>query len=448
MRRHSFSALAFALACGAAFAACGGKSNAQSGLGTDTTPPPPPTGTGGGDSTGPSRVVSKDAAADFAAAADYFTKQEAAGWTSSSCETAAKKFAGVADDHRTIIEARYMQGLSYHRCNMAAPAEAAYQATIKADPNYAMAESNLGELYFAAGKRDAAKQYWDSAVKKMPKLTGARINLASLLLEDMRTTTDATKWAALDEEARKHLSSSLAVDNENVRAYTVYALVYMEGRAKNKNRLDLAKVMIDEGLKRSDKFAPLKNAFGLWYMTKNNLTAALTQFQAAVSLDPKFVEARMNVGLINLGVRKFADAKAQFAAVLEMDAKNYDAHIGMGVAERGLLNFDAAEASYNKAKALDPARGDAVFDLGVLYFSFKAAKAGDTGGLKATKAAYETAKKYFEQFVAMKTGSAEDQAEAALNVKDIAKMIQNLEDFIKFEAASAADAAAAGGGGT
>jgi hypothetical protein len=48
----------------------------------------------------------------------------------------------------------------------------------------------------------------------------------------------------------------------------------------------------------------------------------------------------------------------------------------------------------------------------------------------------------------MKTGSAEDQAEAALNVKDIAKMIQNLEDFIKFEAASAADAAAAGGGGT
>jgi Tfp pilus assembly protein PilF len=306
MRRHSFSALAFALACGAAFAACGGKSNAQSGLGTDTTPPPPPTGTGGGDSTGPSRVVSKDAAADFAAAADYFTKQEAAGWTSSSCETAAKKFAGVADDHRTIIEARYMQGLSYHRCNMAAPAEAAYQATIKADPNYAMAESNLGELYFAAGKRDAAKQYWDSAVKKMPKLTGARINLASLLLEDMRTTTDATKWAALDEEARKHLSSSLAVDNENVRAYTVYALVYMEGRAKNKNRLDLAKVMIDEGLKRSDKFAPLKNAFGLWYMTKNNLTAALTQFQAAVSLDPKFVEARMNVGLINLGVRKFA----------------------------------------------------------------------------------------------------------------------------------------------
>lgn len=422
---------ALATACG------GGTKNLKTGLG-EGDPEPPPVGTGGGSGSEPTRVISKDARADFTAAADFFAKQEAAGWSSSSCESAAGKFGEVADDHKEVLEARYMQGLSYHRCNMAAPAEAAYQAVLKANPNFAQAESNLGELYFAAGKRDAAKQYWESAVKKYPKLVAARINLASMMVEELRVTSDAAKWAQIESDARLHLSSALAVDSENVKAYTVYGLLYMEGRQKNKNRLDLAKVMLDEGAERSDKYAPLKNALGLFYLAKNNLTSALAQFEQAVALDGKFVEARMNVGLINLGVRKFADAKAQFSAVVSINDKDYDAYIGLGIAERGLGNFDAAEAQYNKAKAVDAKRGDAVFNLGVLYKDFIASKQPTP---KDTKAKYETAKKYFEQFLAMGTGSKEDKDEATANVSDCGKMITQLDDFIKFEAASAADAA-------
>ena len=38
-----------------------------------------------------------------------------------------------------------------------------------------------------------------------------------------------------------------------MRAYTVYGLIYMEGRQKNRNRLDLAKLLLEEGEKKNPK---------------------------------------------------------------------------------------------------------------------------------------------------------------------------------------------------
>ena len=39
----------------------------------------------------------------------------------------------------------------------------------------------------------------------------------------------------------------------------------------NKNRLDLAKTLLDEAKKRNEKYAPLQNAYGLYYMHKGSL---------------------------------------------------------------------------------------------------------------------------------------------------------------------------------
>ncbi len=225
----------------------------------------------------------------------------------------------------------------------------------------------------------------------------------------------------------KGLSMVLGVDSDNVKAYTLYGLVYMEGFQKNKNRLDLAKLLLDEAKKRNEKYPQLQNAYGLYYMRRNALSEALQHFQLAVQEDPKFVEARMNVGLTTLGFRKYDTAKEQFSKVIELSSKQYDAYIGLGVALRGLKDFDGAEAQYNAALKLDSKRGDAYYNLAVLYKDFKATKQPPAESI----ATYGKAKEYFRQFLNQANNSAADVAEAKEQVTLIDKTVAQTQKFIQ-----------------
>jgi tetratricopeptide (TPR) repeat protein len=292
--------------------------------------------------------------------------------------------------------------------------------------------SSLGELYFRAGKVDGAKQYWDTALKATGKLVGAHIGLATLELQQMRQINNVkdANWKKLEEDARFHLSSALAVETNSVEAYAMYGLVYMEGWQQNKNRLDLAKTLLDEGKKRDEKYAPLQNAYGLWYMHKNQINQALAAFQAAVDADPKFIEARRNAGMILLGSRKYDGAKDMLSKVVELAPKDYDAMIGLGFAERGLNDLDGAEATYKKAMQLDGKRGDAYYNLGVLYKGFRANHQAD---LPSSIKMYDQAKQYFQQYLD-KDGDATDKAEAKNNIADCDKVTKQMQEAIRIQA--------------
>ncbi len=419
-------------------AACGGGPKKGSGLGAGKDVPPPPTvlktDTSTPGKTVPKREVSQDAKKDYESAMANFANSDKAAWNESACRGSADRFAAVVREHSDLVEAQFMVGLSYHRCNLLKEAEAAYQAAshMKGDATkIAMSLSNLGEIYYRAGKVDGAKQYWESAVKANGKLQAARINLATIELEQMRKVGEKSpEWKKLEEDARFNLSNVLGVNSDSFEAYTVYGLVYMEGYQKNKNRLDLAKLLLDEAKKRNEKYAPLQNAFGLYYMRRNALSLALQNFQTAVEADPKFIEARMNVGLTTLGFRNYPTSKEQFSKVIELDPKRYDAYIGLGAALRGLKDLDAAEAAYKKAKDLDPRRGEAYYNLGVLYKDFRASKQED---LKASLGTYATAKDYFKQFLD-KQGDESDKAEAKEQVTLIDKTTTQIGTFLKNQA--------------
>ena len=432
----TLAAATLASAALAALVACGGakpKSGLGPGGGQDVPPPPPLAAAGGGDAGGPSkpepkREISKDERKDFEGAVAFFEQNDKGGsWSESACRSSADRFSGVVRSHPQMVEAQYMVGLSYQRCNLAQDAERAYQAALRIKPNHGQSLSNLGELYYRAGKTDGAKQYWDSAVKANGKLIAARINIASMELEQMRRLAPhSSEWKKLEEDARFQLSNVLGVDSDSYHAYTVYGLIYMEGFQKNKNRLDLARLLLDEGKERMEKYAPLQNAYGLLYMHKNALSEALKHFQAAVELDPKFAEARMNVGLTTLGFRNYQMAKEQFTEVIKLQPKNYDAVIGLGNALRGLSDFDGAEREFKKAMSLDGRRGEALYNLGVLYKDFRATKQTPQESI----ATYNTAKQYFQDFQ-NKQADPRDIAEAKEQVALIAKTVAQTQKFLQ-----------------
>lgn len=420
--------MSFILGSALLAAACGGGAKSGtlkgSGLGGGK-PPPPPDVTADGKDT-PKREISSDERKDYAAAIAAFAQNDKSGWNESACRSSADRFGQVVRTHPKMVEAQFMVGLSFHRCNLLPEAEKAYQAAVGIKNNHGQSLSNLGEIYWRAGKQTEARNYWDSAIKANGKLIAARNNVASMQLEQMRKLqVGSTEWKKLEEDARFNLSNVLGVDSENVKAYTLYGLVYMEGFQKNKNRLDLAKLLLDEANKRDDKYPPLQNAYGLYYMHRNALSEALVHFLQAVTNDPKFVEARMNVGLTTLGFRKYDTAKEQFSEVIKLAPKTYDAHIGLGVALRGLKDFDGAEAKYNDAIKLDSKRGEGYYNLAVLYKDFKATKQDPAASIPT----YNKAKEYFRTFVE-KGGEPDDVKEAKEQITLIDKTVAQTQKFI------------------
>lgn len=441
MNKLTLIALMTAAACG------GGQKTGGGGGGGGGTPPPPNIGKSSNnlDQTGPQKVapkaeISKDARQDYQAAVQFFNTQDKNGkWDDSACRSSAEKFQAVVREHSELVAAQFMVGLSYQRCNLLDDATKAYQAATNMKSangdatKQAMAMSNLGTIFYKKGQLDGAKQYWDSAIKANGKLVAARINVASLELEQLRKTPykDA-RWKTIEEDARINLSNALGVESDNVEAYTTYGLLYMEGWQQNKNRLLLAKLLLDEGKKRNEKFPALLNAYGLYYMHRGALNEALASFTSAVQGDPKFAEARINAGQLTLNFRKYDVAKEMFAKALEVAPKSYDATIGLGIAMRGLNDFDGAEKQYNLAKGLDPRRDDAYFNLGVLYKAFKANKVNDPDPIKALRQSqdmYRKAKDFFTQGLD-KDGDPADKQEAKNNIGDCDKVVKQLDAAI------------------
>ncbi|WP_428267476.1 tetratricopeptide repeat protein [Haliangium sp.] len=410
-------------------AACGSKSKGPVGPGQNNDDGLP------GVSQRPERNISTDTRSDYKEALAFFQSQEEAGWNSERCESAAEKFEEVASEHEKLVEAPYMAGLAYDRCGMSDKATRWYERALEVDGKHARSLSNLGTLYFAAGEVDKARKNWEQALEIDSKIVAAHSNLAWLLLQELRKTSDRATWAKLEEEAAKHLSSALAVNSEIVEVYVLYALLYLEGSERNRNRLDLAKLLLDEGAKRNDAYPPLHNARGLLQMRRGNLGEALANFQQAVALDDDFTEARMNVGNITLGFRKYDEAEVQFTKVLAMESKSYDAHLGLGIAQRGLGKLDEAEASYERAIELDDQRGDAYFNLGVLYKDFRANKAED---LEGSKKAYQTALDHFRKYLSSSSVDAASKEEAENNIADCTKIIKQIDEVIQANAAAAA----------
>lgn len=374
--------------------------------------------------------ISRDARASYKSAITDYKATAKSGWTKGGCESSAGRFASIADQHK-LVEARYMQGLSYHNCGMTSQAKSAYENALRMSPTHARSLSNLGQIYLEEGNVARANANWNKAIDSDPKMAGAKGNQGWALLEKLRTQRPGTKaWKTTERDAKAALSASLAYDSQDARTYVIYALLYMEGYERNRSRLDIAKLLLDTGKEHNDKYAPMYNAYGLLELHKDNQAAALRQFQKAVELDPNFIEARLNFATINVSFRKYDVAANQYEEVLKRQPKNYDAVVGLGIALRGQKNLTGAQKQYESATKLDGNKGAAFYNLGVLYMDFIASRAEN---LQQAQNGYERAKGYFQSYLQKKDATGRGKQEAKDNIETCNKNIKQLQQAIAFQ---------------
>jgi tetratricopeptide (TPR) repeat protein len=382
----------------------------------------------------PPPAVERDSG--WESAVQAFADADKAGWTADRCESVAQKFIDAGKNRRA--EAYSNAGVAMAKCNRNPDAERHYRKALDMKPNHAPSLAGLGEIALRAGKvaeaRDLFKRAADNDVGL--EVTAARTNLAWLLYQDLRRTSVASQRAQLEADAIGHLQRALAIDNDNIVAYTVMALLYMEGSEKNRNRLDVAQLLLDEGKKRNDRYAPLWNAYGILKMKRNNVAKALEDFRRAVDLDPNLAETRMNVGQITLSSRNYVEAEKQFSEVLKLQKNNYDARLGLGVALRGQATVLRAqgktaeftqkiaesEQAYKDAMALDRNRPDAYYNIGLLYKDYKTNEEDQAKNI----AQYKVARQFFQDYLARTDKGDEKRQEAQGHIQDCDKYVDIL----------------------
>jgi tetratricopeptide (TPR) repeat protein len=439
-------------ACVAALVGCGGAAPATKKEMSEQAAKAPPPPAEVKPNAKVERKVSTEAKSDFAQAVTFYNDKAKDGLTNDECIATAQKFEAVGNEHDKLVEAWFNAGVCYQKCGMTKQAEGEYQHALKINPSHAPSLVNLGEIYYRGGNSTVAEQYFEKARQADGTNASAYVNLAWLKYDRMRKATTDEERKKWEGEALFLLKNALAVDNDNVVARVLMAMVYMEGSDKNKNRLDIAAMLLDGVIKNKPtlkdnatdaekvqfekdtaryeeniKYPPLYNALGLVYMKRNNIGRALPYFRQAVQLDPNFVEARMNLATTVLGFRKYDEAEESFREVLKIQPKNYDAQIGLGVALRGEKKIDEAEAAYKSAMDLDKDRGDAYFNLGVLWKDFRT---NDPDQHKVREA-YKTAKGYFQQYLTKRGLAADKQKEAKDDIEDCDKAITTLDQVIQ-----------------
>ena len=368
--------------------------------------------------------ISARAKADFDGAVKKWETAKASktGVNPADCKSLAANFSSIRESE-LAAQAHFNAGTILEGCGYDKDAESEYQASLQANPGYAPALSNLGELYYKQNNPTTAKSWFEKAIQAdSTHAASAYANLGAILYQQGKQTGDKSLYT----QAISNLRRALAIDGYDMPAYSVLALIYYTIAENDKSKLQLAELVCDQAREYVDKnYPPIYNTLGLIQLKKKNPSQALKQFEQAVALDPKYVEAYLNIGAIGLSTRQYEKAAQAFASVIKLDPKNFDATIGMGVASRGLKKVEDAESWYKKASDLDPKNCAVQYNMGVLYQDYKSDPAN---------ANLNTAKDFFSKYRSCGSADPKKTADAERRMKDIDEVFAALEQQKKMEA--------------
>ena len=211
------------------------------------------------------------------------------------------------------------------------------QSYLAQRPEDATAHFQLGYVFSALERWDAAKSEYNRAIALNPKLVAAYLNLGLVLLDrEPAAAVEPFRRAAelLPDQARPRFLAGLALERAGHLADAIEEYEAAE-------RLDPKNFQIGFALGRA-------------LLASGRAADAEPQFREAVALDHNSAPARLGLAESLLSQKKQEAAAAEFAAYLELQPQDRDARAQRASILADLKRYDEALAELGRSDAPAP----------------------------------------------------------------------------------------------
>ncbi len=206
------------------------------------------------------------------------------------------------------------------------------------DPNYALAQGLLSNVWLAQDDKQQALQAAERAVQSGPRSPSAYLNL-SLAQQSHFQIPEALK------SARK----ALELDPDFVSAQVQVArLLFASGDTRR------AEQIARQGLTRNSSEAALNSLLGFILLAQAKTTESRTYFEKSIAQDDTRGEPHLGLGIVSMRQGRSLDATQSIliASTLEPQISLYQSYLGKSFFE--LRRFEMALDALSNAATLDP----------------------------------------------------------------------------------------------
>jgi tetratricopeptide (TPR) repeat protein len=259
---------------------------------------------------------------------------------------------------------------------------ASYDRLLQLKADDEVGQFNRAVTLHRLGRKDQAKQVYESILAKNEGDVAAALNLGAILkdegqldqaialykkvLKQDEYNADLLNNLSVLQRKKKEYKGAVATirkllmrDKDNVDAYKNLALIHYDQK-----QYKLSQTILENALKmateQKKEDPDIYVNLGMVFLASKENGKAMAAFKKAIGLDPMHVVANYNIGALALGHRDYNLAAKAYEVVAKAWPDRYDVHASLGLAYQGLEQFDKAAAELTAARKIKLEKGEAL----------------------------------------------------------------------------------------
>lgn len=241
--------------------------------------------------------------------------------------------------------------LTWQRSRLFNDVDTLWHATLKGNPNCAVALNHVGAGLFESGRVDEAIVHYQKALAILPRYELAHYHLGCALAEKGQT-----------EDAMAHYRTALEIYPDFVDASFNLGTTLLElGRTQD------ATVELQKALAMRPHWAKTHNNLASALLQSGRVDEAVTHYQKAIALQPDHASARNNLGWVSLQNGGLDEAIAQFKTAVQIKPDYVQAHLNLAEALFRKGQVREAVAEYQTVLVLQPKHPEATERLAGIF---------------------------------------------------------------------------------
>lgn len=257
----------------------------------------------------------------------------------------------------------------------------------------------LGMLHERQGRAEVARGYYESSLKRCPRLRNAHERLAALAAREQDWSSAAAHYRSLSELAPEDLDVLLTLatlrlqGNDAPAAIDSFQRVLLiepdtcdaasDAALHGGGELNESMVALEKLIQRYPGVSEFRVSLADLCVKASDDRGAVQHYRAAIEINPNYLEATIKLGTQHLRRSRFGAAARQFNRAIELNDRLLSAFIGLGVAQHASGATQDALTTFDLAANLAP-------NSLLLYnetnrLRLKAEHAGELSGPDATR---------------------------------------------------------------